>query len=119
MELGDQVLLIREFMLAVAPEVTSFSLETGAGMVENAALTLECSMQLAARYNELHETLTAASQNPAQESESETPYPAAPVRGRQTQIPPPESTLSDLYRSQQPGRAPPQPPSREPPSPYV
>jgi hypothetical protein len=119
MEVGEQVLLIREFMLAIAPEVTSHSLETGAGMVENAALTLECSMHLAARYNELYETLTSAPQDPAQEDQRQAPYSAAPVRPTQRQIPIPESQLSDLRGSSELRRAPPVTPPREPPSPYV
>jgi hypothetical protein len=119
MELGEQVQLIREFMVAVAPQVTSHSLETGAGMIENAALTLECSMQLAARYNELHETLTAAPKNSIEEDIGQTPYSGAPVRHPQTRIPAPESQLSDLYRSPEPRRSPSQPSSREPPSPYL
>jgi hypothetical protein len=119
MELADQVQLIREFMLQVAPQVTSHSLETGAGMIENAALTLECSMQLAARYNELHETLTAAPKDSTQEDIGQTPYSAASVRYPQRQIPIPKSVLSDLRQSPEPGRSPSQPPSRETPSPYI
>jgi hypothetical protein len=119
MELADQVQLIREFMVAVAPQVTSHSLETGAGMTENAALTLECSMQLAARYNELHETLSSAAKNSIDEDIGQTPYSAASVQYPQTQIPIPKSVLSDLRQSPEPRRSPSQPPSREPPSPYL
>jgi hypothetical protein len=119
MELADQVQLIREFMVAVAPQVTSYSLETGAGMIENAALTLECSMQLAARYNELHETLSSAPKNSIEENHFQAPQPAATVRHPQTRIPTPESQLSDLCRPPEPRRSPSQPPSRELPSPYV
>jgi hypothetical protein len=120
MELADQVQLIREFMVAVAPRVTSHSLETGAGMIENAALTLECSMQLAARYNELHETLhLSAPKNPVEEDQLETPYSAASVQYPQRQIPIPKSVLSDLRQSPEPRGSPSRPPSREPPSPYL
>jgi hypothetical protein len=119
MELADQAQLIREFMLAIAPQVTSHSLETGTGMIENAALTLECSMQLAARYNELHETLTATPKNSIEEDQLEAPHSNAPVRHSQTQISTRISQMPDLYRSPEPRRAPPQPSRGEPPSPYV
>lgn len=120
MELGDQVQLIREFMVAVAPQVTSHSLEIGAGMIENAALTLECSMQLAARYNELHETLhRSAPQNPVEEDQLQAPHSATSVPHPQTPIPAPKSSLSDLCRLPEPRRSSSQPPTREPPSPYL
>ena len=123
MELEAQCLLIRDFMMAVAPAVTAHSLETGASMIENAGMILECSMQLAARYNELHETLSAPpqnpapAQNPAQKRQPQTGAPTAPVHKTQARVPVPKSEVPDL-RSPGSGRPSPLSPDWEPPDPY-
>ena len=96
MEVDTQAQLIREFMLAVAPSITRYSLETGAGVIENASLVLEWSMQLAARYNELYEMLTSTAQDSPQTLESKTSTPTARVRSPQARIPLDPYNVPDL-----------------------
>lgn len=124
MEALAQSELIRQFMVAIAPQVTSHSLEIGWNPSENAEIVLECSMQLAARYNELHETLTVAPQNtaqtqdPDQAGERQTQGPVSGIRKAQARIPLKPSDVSGVQRTPLTHRPSPEPPTREPPSPY-
>lgn len=125
MEALAQCELIRQFMVAVAPQVTSHSLEIGADMGENAALVLEASMQLAARYNELYETLTTTApqdstqtQDPDQAGQRQAQDPASGIRKAQARIPASPPDVSGLRRTPIAHRSSPEPTPREPPSPY-
>ena len=115
MEVEAQCDLIRQFMVAIAPEIVRHSLENGTSMIQSAALTLEAAMVLSARYNELHETLTATPAHPAQKSQQKTASSTPGVLRQQARIPVEKSQVSDLRSSQEPGRPSPLSPAWRPP----
>ena len=118
MDVDAQADLIREFMLAIAPVVTKYSLESGSGVTECAMLTLECSMHLAARYNELCETLTAQTQNSAPSSKQQTPSTTSGIPKAQARIPLKQSDVPRMPEESEHGRTSPLLPSWKPPSAY-
>lgn len=115
MDVEAQAQLVREFMLAIAPQVVTYSLDAGLSMSEAAALTLECSMQLAARYNELHETLTAPPPDPAKTYQPKASSPTPGVHKAQARIPIDPYRVPDMPGSEEQRRPSPLSPDWRPP----
>lgn len=117
MDVDAQSELIRQFMVAVAPQVIVHCLGNELSMTNAAAFTLEASMQLAARYNELCETLTAPPQDPASPQLQKAGKSTEAIHKTQARIPVAKPEVSDL-RSSGSRRPSPLSPDWRPPSAY-